>query len=254
MISKNQIKQIQALHQKKYRDQQGRFLVEGIKTVKELLKANSFKVHELFATSDFIDENKNELSKAGIAAVEVSERELEQISTLATPNKVLAICRYKEAAAVVYDFNACFSLYLDDIRDPGNLGTILRIADWYGMETIFCSPSSCDIYNPKVIQSTMGAFLRVNLVYAQLEKVITENKIARVYGAVLDGKNIYTEKLENGLVIVGNEANGIGNENRKLITHPVTIPAHTQGGSESLNAAIATGIISSEFFRQLNFK
>lgn len=254
MISKNQIKQIQALHQKKFRDQQRRFLAEGVKTVKELIGSGSYGVCEVLGTADFLHAEAPHLKKAGIKYTEVSEQELEQLSTLSTPNKVLAICNYAAEPSLSYDFENKFSLYLDDIRDPGNLGTILRIADWFGISTLFCSAASCDMYNPKVIQATMGAFLRVKLAYVSLEKVITENKIQRVYGAVLDGQNIYSEKLLPGLILIGNEANGIGKENYKFITRPLTIPAHASGGSESLNAAVATGIIISEFFRQLNFK
>jgi TrmH family RNA methyltransferase len=255
MISKNQIKQIQALHQKKFRDQQGRFLVEGVKTVRELIASGSYGISELFATADFVREELQALKKSGIKYSEITEGELEQLSTLSTPNKVLAVCNYAHnVGSPSFDFKKQFSLFLDDIRDPGNLGTILRISDWFGISTIFCSPTTCDIYNPKVIQATMGAFLRVKLVYTPLDKLISENNVSQLYGAVLNGTNIYSEQLHPGLIIIGNEANGISKENLSRITHPLTIPAHQQGGSESLNAAIATGIIVAEFFRQLNFK
>jgi len=253
MISKNQIKQIQALHQKKFRQENGLFLAEGIKTVKEIISAKPSLIHELFATGDFIIENTKTLEAKKIKFSEVSERELSQLSAQATPNKVLAVCNYFDNKRVPFDFKNNFSLYLDDIRDPGNFGTIIRLADWYGISTVFCSETSCELYNPKVIQSTMGAFLRVKLVYISLKELIEQNQIKNIYGAVLEGKNIYTEKLEKGIIIIGNEANGITAENLKLVTHPLTIPSHSNNGTESLNAAMATGIITSEFFRQFNF-
>lgn len=252
MISKNQIKQIQALHQKKFRDHYRLFLVEGIKTVKELLDLKNSPVKELFATADFLTENKKALDNAGVTVYEVTEKELEQISTLSTPNKVLAVCNYLKEEEGLYDFNKHFSLFLDDIRDPGNFGTIIRLADWYGISTVFCTSSSCDLYNPKVIQSTMGAFTRVRVKYDSLKNIIDRNKPGLIYGAVLGGKNVYREKLKNGLIVIGNEANGISKENLDLVTDPITIPSHNANGSESLNAAMATGIITSEFFRQIN--
>jgi TrmH family RNA methyltransferase len=251
MISKNQIKLIQSLHQKKFRDHYSLFLAEGIKTVKELISLNDSPVKEVYATNDFVIENRKELQSKKFQLFEVSEKELEQISTLSTPNKVLAVCNYIEGADNKFDFSNHFSLYLDDIRDPGNFGTIIRLADWYGITTIYCSPTSCDLYNPKVIQSTMGAFMRVRVKYVNLNNVIENEKNLKVYGAVLGGKNIYKEKVERGLIVIGNEANGISKENMKLLTDSITIPSHNSNGSESLNAAMAAGIIVSEFFRQL---
>ena len=144
-----------------------------------------------------------------------------------------------------------FSLYLDDIRDPGNFGTIIRLADWYGISTVFCSDNSCDLYNPKVIQATMGAFARVNIIYISLKEAINKYAVKNVYGAVLNGKSIYYEKLQNGIIVIGNEANGISPGNLQLINRSITIPAQQTSGTESLNAAMAASIITSEFFRQL---
>ncbi len=252
MISKNQIKQIQALHLKKHRDVSKLFLVEGIKTVVELLEHRTSLIRELFATSDFIDENLTLLENKNIKFNNISELELKQISVQTTPNNVLAICDFFEETFVDFDFQTKYSLYLDEIRDPGNFGTIIRLADWFGFSTIFCSANCCDLYNPKVIQATTGAFLRVNVEYSSLESLIKRNKIANVYGAVLNGKNIYKEKLTNGIIVIGNEANGISEENIKFINNAITIPSHLSNGTESLNAAMATSIITSEFFRQLN--
>lgn len=251
MISKNHAKQIQSLHLKKNRDSARLFLVEGIKAVEELLQ-NGGIIKELFALAPFIKKNGELIEKNKIKYYEVSETELKQISMQTSPNNALAVCNFLDEEAEKFDFNSGFTFYLDDIRDPGNFGTIMRLADWYGISTIFCSPESCDFYNPKVIQSTMGAFLRVKVIYGPVNKVISENNIQQVYGAVLNGKNIYKEQLTNGIVLIGNEANGISKTNLDLINRPITIPAGREGGAESLNAAMAASIIASEFFRQLS--
>jgi len=250
MISKNHAKQIQSLHLKKNRDNSRLFLVEGVKTVKELLEHGKM-IKELFATSSFLYNNIQLIKQNKISFFEVSESELKQISMQTTPNSVLAVCHFFDDNKSTFNFNSGFSLYLDDIRDPGNFGTIIRLADWFGISNVFCSEDSCDFYNPKVIQSTMGAFLRVKIIYTPLENIISENKISNVYGAVLNGKNIYKEKLANGIVVIGNEANGIGAKNLKLINKAITIPSLHPDGAESLNAAMAASIITSEFFRQL---
>src|SRR4051812_34568057 len=195
MISKNQIKQLQTLHLKKNRDVNKLFLVEGIKTIKELLDQKPEIVKELFATGAFISDTIRIIKTNNIKFNEVSDAELEKISAQTSPNNALAICNFFEGANSTFNFDSGFSLYLDDIRDPGNFGTILRLADWYGVSTVFCSKNSCDLYNPKVIQSTMGAFLRVNVIYLALEDVVKKYKIKNVYGAVLNGNNIYKEKL-----------------------------------------------------------
>ncbi|MES2680788.1 MAG: RNA methyltransferase [Bacteroidota bacterium] len=204
---------------------------------------------EIFATRDFIEAHAEKINT--LRVTEASETELKKISLQNTPNHVLAVCHYFEEPQSTFDFKNNFSLYLDDVRDPGNLGTIIRLAGWFGLSTIFCSPASCDFYNPKVIQSTMGAFLRVNVVYTDLTELLAPVPTMPVYGAVLNGKSLYVEKPTNGLIIIGNEANGISEQNLKLITNPITIPAGSQNNTESLNAAIATSIIVSEFFRQL---
>lgn len=251
MISKNQIKQLQSLRLKKNRDVNELFLVEGVKMVKELFNQLPGQVHELFATPDFIEENKKDIVKNRVKFTEVTEKELGQISLQATPNKALALCRYFKEDVTAFDFDKEFSIFLDDIRDPGNLGTIMRLADWYGIKGIFCSPESCDVYNPKVIQSTMGAFMRVKVSYITLAELVERHKGVNVFGAVLEGKDIYKEKLKGGLIVIGNEANGISDQNYPLLTSHLTIPSHGKNGTESLNAAMAASIITSEFFRQL---
>jgi RNA methyltransferase, TrmH family len=249
MLSKNQITEIRSLHLKKYRELRRLFIAEGIKTVTEILATRPELVHSVFATAGFISNNIQLPGEVPVTTV--SQDELKKISLQASPNEALAVCNYIPEQAPAFDPSKQFTFYLDDIRDPGNMGTIIRLADWYGLQRIFCSPESCEFYNPKVVQSAMGAFLRVSATYTALEDVIKTFHVANVYGAVLDGKNIYREKLMNGLIVIGNEANGIRLQNLELISHPVTIPAAGGSGTESLNAAMASAIIVSEFHRQL---
>ncbi len=251
MLSKNQIKEIQSLHLKKQRDNQKLFFVEGVKSVVEVLTHKPQIVSKVYANKEFISNNAQQLNKLTINIFEITDDELQKISLQNNPNQVFALCNYFNEENYIIDLKKDFTFYLDDIRDPGNFGTILRLADWYGIKTVFCSPSSCDFYNPKVIQSTMGAFMRVNVIYSELDKLLNKQKAESVYGAVLTGENIYKSKLTAGLIIIGNEANGISDENLKLVTRPLTIPSHQTNGTESLNAAMATAIIVSEFYRQL---
>lgn len=251
MLSKNQIKEIQSLQIKKFRDARHLFIAEGIKTVTEIMNSRPALIKELFATHDFILNNQALIQSLGGSCTEISENELERISLQQTPNQALAVCYYFPERAADFDFENGFSLYLDDVRDPGNFGTIIRLADWFGISTVFCSPASCDLYNPKVIQATMGAFLRVQVVYTELGALKHTQHIPAVYGALLNGKDLYREQLRNGLIIIGNEANGIREDNLQYVNFPLTIPAHRSNGTESLNAAVAASIIVSEFFRQL---
>ncbi len=251
MLSKNQLKEIQALQLKKHRDLRQLFIAEGAKTVVEVMTQFPALIDHVYATSGFLQQNKQVIFPSQVSYTEVSEEELSKISLQSNPNQVLAVCRYFETVKVSYQAETDFSFYLDDIRDPGNMGTIIRLADWFGVKTIFCSRETCDIYNPKVIQSTMGAFLRVQVVYIGLSDLIKQFSIKHVYGAVLEGHNIYQEKLLPGLIVIGNEANGIRPENRVLLNRLLTIPRHPESAAESLNAAVATSIIASEFYRQL---
>lgn len=251
MLSKNQIKQIQSLQLKKNRDAEKLFIAEGVKSILEVIQNRADCLKEIFATPHFISNHQNVLNNSSFKVHEVNEEELKKISLQSTPNQALAVCHYFPESTVEPDFERQFFLYLDDVRDPGNLGTIIRLADWFGISTVFCSPGSCDFYNPKVIQSTMGAFLRVQVVFIDLKTLIETHNIRNIYGALLNGKNLYKETLQNGLIIIGNEANGIREENLALINNPITIPANQHNGTESLNAAMATSIITSEFFRQL---
>jgi TrmH family RNA methyltransferase len=249
MISKSQIKHIKALHTKKHREEEQAFIVEGIKSVMEIVNENPKLIREIFATEQFITTNHIALTKANITYHSVTEKELLQISQLSNPNDALAVCNYFEHLSDDLNLDTQFSFYLDDIRDPGNLGTIIRICSWFGITNLYCSPTTVELYNPKCIQSTMGAFLRVKVHYIELEELIANKNIKNIYATEMNSDNIYKEDLKSGLIIIGNEANGIGELAKKLATKKLTIPSASQN-TESLNAAVATSIIASEFFRK----
>ncbi len=240
MVSKNQIKLITSLQQKKYRKQEQLFFAEGVKVVQELLHSN-FELQDLFTTKqDFLTVPKNKVHA-------ISEAELKKISALTTPNSCLAVFKIPKAKEMV---DKGLIVALDDVRDPGNLGTIIRLCDWFGIETLFCSEESVDIYNPKVVQATMGSISRVNVVYGNLEAFLSQT-ILPVFGTFMDGKNIYQEKLpKEGIIVMGNEANGISSSVEKLVSDRIAIPRFGNlQVTESLNVATATAIILSEFKR-----
>ncbi len=254
MISKNQIKYIQALHLKKNRDSQGLFIVEGVKLVTEFLMDEGITVKQIYAAADYLEKHHALLEKRNVAFTEVDAEELKKVSLQSTPNQVLAIVLKKEQFLTKELLQSQTSLFLDDIRDPGNLGTIIRIADWFGIRQIICSKSTTELYNPKTLQSSMGAVLRVNVVYLDFEELLSSVGAMPVYGAVLKGQNIYTSALKPGIIVIGNEANGISDAVLAKVSDPITIPAADHNGSESLNAANACAIICGEFHRQLHYK
>jgi len=242
MVSKNQIKLITSLQQKKYRKQHELFFAEGIKVIQELLNSN-FELYHLYSVDaifDTLPQNKVTL---------ISEAELKKISALTTPNTCLALFRIPEEKPIA---ETGLILALDDIRDPGNLGTILRLSDWFGISHVVCSNETVDIYNPKVVQATMGSITRVNVVYTDLEAFLEKTELP-VFGTFMDGVNIYGQKLpENGIIVMGNEANGISVSIEKLATERISIPRFGNLQlTESLNVATATAIILSEFKRGL---
>lgn len=255
MLSKNQIKYLSSLKQKKVRDELNLFVIEGAKIVPELLHSE-ISIKEVYATPLFISKHKNELQNC--LTIEVSEKELERISSLITPNEVLAVCEKKETKFNPSDLKNKLSIVLDEIKDPGNLGTIIRISDWFGIDTIVCSKETVDVYNPKVIQATMGSIARINVHYTDLVELMETNSSSNkqnIYGALLEGESIYNQTLaKEGIIIIGNESKGISKELQSYITHPISIPSFSHllpsnGGAESLNAAIATAVICSEFRR-----
>lgn len=250
MISKNQIKHIQALHAKKQREQEKLFIIEGIKLVSEFMQSNVFDIETVFATPHFIEMQSSILSTYKGNVITITEEELKKISLQTNPNAVLAVVKQNTNALSQQQLTQTTNLFLDDIRDPGNLGTIIRIADWFGIKQVICSPTTTELYNPKTLQASMGAVLRVNVVYQSFENIKALMPQLPIYGAVLNGSNIYTSELTSGLIIIGNEANGISDAVLQQISHPITIPAASNNGSESLNAANACAIICSEFFRR----
>lgn len=249
MLSKNQVREIRALHLKKYREGQKLFIAEGAKTITEIVTQRPSMIVTLYAQRSFLEKFGELIIQNNVRTIEVTEDELRSISLQTTPNLVLAVCRQVKNTDT-NDTGQSFSFFLDDVRDPGNFGTIIRLCDWFGARQLFCSPDSCELYNPKVIQASMGAFLRVNVIYSKLSELVARKNFRNVYGAVLSGNNIFDEHVQPGLIVIGNEANGISSDNLRHVTRAITIPAHDANGSESLNAAMATAIIASEFFRQ----
>ena len=239
MITKNQIKYIRGLSLKKNRMKEQCFIVEGEKSLYELLDS-SFEVVELFAIKDWINENKDVFEKVQV----ISLKELEKISNLKSPNKVLAIVKIRKQKIIRHKSGVI--LVLDDINDPGNLGTIIRMCDWFGVKQIVCSENTVDIYNPKVVQATMGSLFRVNVLYVNLVKYLSKVN-APIYGSYMKGENIKNTNSErNSHLVMGNEANGISPEVSKFITDRVAIK-NIGGTTESLNVAVATSILLHEF-------
>ena len=240
MLVKQKVKYIQTLGQKKFREEEGVFIAEGPKLVKELLQEVPNAIREIYAVKDWINENKEQLVATDVTTVE--EFELEKISQLTTPNKVLAIVRQSDNGKPVV--KGKIILALDNIQDPGNLGTIIRIADWFGVEQIVCSKDSADMYNSKVVQATMGSIARVKVFYTDLEEWLIEQKDTRIYAAVLEGQDITAvKKITEGIILIGNESKGISETALKRANVKLTISR--KGKAESLNAAVATGIILS---------
>jgi TrmH family RNA methyltransferase len=241
-LSKNKIKWIRSLHQKKYRDELGLFLVEGEKMVLEAIEFFPQFIDFIGHTSDF----NFQVNDNSIERIEISNTELEQISTLKTPNKALAIL--KKPVFKLPETTETLILGLDSIQDPGNLGTIMRIADWYGIKDIVCSSATVDCFNPKVVQASMGAIFRIQVHYTDLKSWLKKQNKS-VYGALLEGENIYTiTDLPIGVLLMGNEGKGISPSLMECITHPISIPRF--GQAESLNVSVATGILVSEFARK----
>ena len=240
MVSKNQIKLITSLQQKKFRQQHKLFLAEGVKVIQELLDSN-FVLEHLFVSDSILDAVNN--SQKTI----VIEAELKKISCLATPNNCLALFKIPEAKAPI---QKGLIVALDSIRDPGNLGTIIRLCDWFGVEQLWCNEQTVDVYNPKVVQATMGSIARVAVTYLDLEKQL-QNSTIPVFGTFMDGKNVYQENLpQEGILVLGNEANGISQNIEKLVTNRLAIPRFGKlQQTESLNVATATAIFLSEFKR-----
>ena len=247
MISKNKIKYIRSLELKKNRNKEGKFVAEGFKVVDDLLALQPADL--IVATGECL---RGKHFGAETEVIEVTDEELKKVSFLQHPQQVLAV--FKQATSGDYSINTSeLSLALDGVQDPGNLGTIIRIADWFGITHIYCSQDTADVYNPKVVQATMGSIARVKVEYGDLLGLVESLPAdVPVYGTLLDGDNIYQQTLENrGLIVMGNEGKGISPALAKKVNHKLLIPNFPEGRAtaDSLNVAIATAITCSEFRR-----
>lgn len=242
MLSKSKAKYIQSLGQKKHRDEEGRFIAEGPKIIDELLQSVPGMIEEIYANEDWVEANRQ---KTGVIEVGVvDDNELKRISQLKTPNKVLAVVRklFVDETPVVH---GRLSLVLDTIQDPGNLGTIIRLADWYDISQIICSTDCADVYNSKVVQASMGSIARVHVIYEELPGWLERHRDIPVYAMMLNGKDIdELGKLKEGLILIGNESKGISDDVAAFASERITIGR--KGKAESLNAAIATAIVLSK--------
>jgi RNA methyltransferase, TrmH family len=242
MITKATIKYIQSLQHKKVRDEHNSFFAEGLKVVAELLATNIFECEAIYCTQAGYDSLDGKLVNRLSEKIHIiQDFELEKISALTFANNVLAVFQKKNAPNSINISNS-LTLVLDDIQDPGNLGTIIRIADWFGVKTIFCSAATADCYNPKVVQSTMASLGRVHIVYGDVKEMLLKHGNIKKYAAVLGGKNIRSiGKIKEGIIIIGNESKGISKEIVALANEKITI--ERIGEAESLNAGVAAGII-----------
>ena len=246
-VSKNQIKLVKSLDFKKNRRKEGLFVAEGPKVVGDLLRAG-FTSHFIFATESYLKDFKNALA--------VTDEELRKLSFLQHPQGVLGVFQIPAPltpqTSSISPHSSVLALALDGVQDPGNMGTIIRIADWFGIDTIYCSPDTADAYNPKVVQATMGSIAHVHLSHGDLVELLSHADCP-VYGTLLDGQDIYRQELSSeGIIVMGNEGNGISEAVRPLITHRLLIPNFNPHAAtaESLNVAIATAITCSEFRRR----
>lgn len=243
-FSKNNAKYVRSLQLKKYRDKFNNFVAEGDKICKEILTNRQIQIKACFVNADWEKANQELLAPYTESYSVVSSAQMKQLSALRTPPEVLIV-----AQKISWDIHSIkadqkWSIYLDGIQDPGNLGTILRIADWFGWSAVFCSPDTADLYNPKVIQSTMGAIMRVPLIKITFQELKKLYPNLTVYGAAMDGENIFSLSSPSpGIVVIGNEGRGLRPATQAAIDQSLHIPKGPNAGAESLNAAIACGIL-----------
>ena len=240
MVSKNEIRLITSLSQKKYRKKQQLFVAEGVKLVEEFVDSG-FEIHKIYALETYLGKIAFHLLNI------IKESELQKISNLHTANTILGVFKIPNTKMAT---DLGLQIVLDAVKDPGNLGTIIRLCDWFGVSQLICSLDTVDCYNPKVVQATMGSLARVNIVYMNIETYLKESKLPS-YVSLLEGENIYKEKLpKDAILIMGNEANGVQESIQKLATNTITIPRFNEhGATESLNVAMATAVLLSEFRR-----
>jgi RNA methyltransferase, TrmH family len=249
MLSTSRIRMIRSLEQKKYRLELGCFVAQGDKIARELLGSN-LNILQVYALESWIESNRDIFWGLKAEIIQVSASQLERISYLKSPNQALAVVELPQYQTDEVDLKQNLTLFLDGIQDPGNLGTIIRTADWFGVRNIYCSKTTADLYNPKVIQSTMGSFIRVKVHYTEPGDFFPAlDKNIRVYGALLEGENITAVSPQlPAILVIGNESQGISQELQAWINHRVRIePSHAGSGPESLNAAVAAGILMAWF-------
>lgn len=248
MLSKAQIKHIQLLQRNKGRRQYLQYLVEGDKMVRELLESDE-QVEHVFALQPWLAANEKLLQKAQVSFEEINQSELKKISSLVTPNQVLAVVNMPNRNELPKLEADKLYLALDGLQDPGNMGTVIRTADWFGIDAIFCSPECVDMYNPKVVQATMSGLLHVPVYITELKQLLAANPSIPSFAAVMEGISVYENQTKSGIIIIGNEGAGVSEEVLKAATHTISIPR--VGKAESLNAAMATGILLSWFRGQV---
>ena len=244
ILSKAKIKYIESLHNKKIRQKYNNFIVEGEKMANEILLLPFRGVELVVALPTWLAENRHLLAYLDCEICETNEADLKKISTLTTPNKVLMVLKKQETVIDNTLINNDLCIYLDALQDPGNVGTIFRIADWFGIPYMFCGAGTVDAFSPKVIQASMGAFLRVRAIEIDLLTLKNNFPTLQILAADMDGDSVFSmPKDTKGIIVIGNEGNGVQAETLALVTQKINIPRHKNGGAESLNAAIATGII-----------
>ncbi|MFK7771787.1 MAG: TrmH family RNA methyltransferase [Saprospiraceae bacterium] len=244
MISKNKVKYLRSLKLKKIRQKYNNFTVEGDKIALEILQSQNVEIESVIATEDWQQRYFNQSLRNQFEIEVATEKDFKQFSNFSTPSSVFVVAKQLSTSWNDDIIKNNFSLYLDGIQDPGNFGTILRIADWFGIPYVFCSEKCADLYNHKTIQSSMGAFLRVKVMYLSFDEVFEKCGKMPFYGTVLEGKNIFEENnYKKGVIVIGNEGKGISPKILNKITHQILIPKGENGGAESLNAAVATGIV-----------
>jgi RNA methyltransferase, TrmH family len=254
MISRTRIKFIKSLQNKKVRDEEKLFVIEGDKLVKEFLRSK-VSIKMLLGKPEFLDNIQSELSESVDLIERVSYDELQQISSMKTPHNALAVVQMQEHEMNIYDITDRLCVALDCVQDPGNMGTIIRAASWFGINNIVCSMDCVDVYNPKVIQSSMGAILHIKVFYADLKEFFTSltKYSIHVFGTLLEGDSVYDHKLNSkGIILLGNESKGISDELLPFITDKIMIPKFTNAreGIDSLNVGMAASVVFSEFLRK----
>ena len=253
MLTRNTLKYLQSLKQKKFRQMYNNFVVEGEKMATEIIQHQGLMIEGIFALSPWIQANHALLKGMDVPVQAISQKDLARISSLKTPNQVFVVCKVPTYSLDLPIINSSLTLFLDNLQNPGNMGSILRIADWFGLPYVFCSKNCVEVFNPKVIQASMGAFLRVKIVAIEFNELKEWLPTLPTFAAVLQGENIYTTDLpKSGLLIIGNEGAGISKNIVKQASHLIRIPKGKQGGAESLNAAVATGILCAGIIHTTN--